>query len=671
MAKKKNAHSTAAPAAPSSRPRELSDVVKPRDSSQEELENLKTLNHMLLKETVERRGQLADLRSKLDVLSEEHGFMSSIEHQVSSISLSALLLDASSRLDAEAREKGGIKKSLDFKEMKIQQLESKIVCLEEQMEDMATKYQEAVNRARSGLGALEVEKEEAKRRLAEKEHVIEELKVGNSALQKSRKETESKLSREIDVLRRRMAEMANEKEEIGRRLDEREHDIQLLECEKSFLENEKKGMELKLMAEISELEQRMLNNELYFKLVEDEKGEREIKFGEEIDTLKLRMEEMMHYIKQLESAKHAAEEVKKEIEVSFEWKMQGMMVEVDGLNARIVEIGREREALERKLAEKEADVYRLTRNFESVVDSLKGRIGELEHCVRILEGERDGAEVEKRRMETGFELKKRELVAEMDSMKQRIVDLGKDRQVFVRQLAEMDSLRGRVKELEFHVNTLEESRDEMEEEKRRMVLRFESKTQVMVAEMDGLKNRIVEIANERNVFERKLADKEDYVKQLERDGEKIADGLRVQVMELKKSKSETEEVLAKLKAMLEVLQFDYDAEKKNVDALMEDKKLVENKLKDAELKSVRVLAMLKSTAGAMQCREEEKENVVDYEMDEDDRVFAAEMNAIKDAFKCGLAEERAKKKGGLWGWLYPATSTIVAAVSLAYAAKGR
>ncbi|KAH7654280.1 Lung surfactant protein D coiled-coil trimerization domain-containing protein [Dioscorea alata] len=663
MTKKKNTQTKAA-SAPATRSSDVSMTEKATDSSQDKMENLKTLNSMLLKETREHRGQLADLRSKLDELSIEHGFMSSIEHQVFGVSFTNLLLDAFSRLDAEAWEKVGIEKSLDLKEIKIRELECKIVCLEEQMEGVVMKNRDEVDRIRLELGVLEVEKKEVERRLVEKEHFIAELEVGSNALEKSRREMEVRLGGEIDGLKRRMAEMVNDEEEGSRRFAERELYIKQLDSEKSVLEQEKKGIALKLMAEIDVLGQRLAEKELYLKLVEDEKAEMEMKFRAEIDMAKKRMEEMELYIKQLEGAKSAAEEEKKDVEVHFEWKIQGMLVEIDGLNVRIAEVGREREALERKLAETEADACRLTQSFNSGIDSLKGRIAELEHCVKVLEGERDSAEEEKQGMEIGFELMKQDMVANIEELKQRIVAFGNERQVFERKLAEMDSLRGRVKELELCVKTLEKIRDAVEEEKRDIKEMFESKTQGMVADMNLLNDKIADIGKERDVFERKLAEKEDYARQLERDGEKIAHGLRMQIEELKTTNSVIEENLQELEGMIKNVQLDNEVKNKSVVALTQEKELIERKLKASESKSTRFLTMLRSM---------EDENVnSDYDdMDEEVRNFAAEMKVIRDSFESRLAKEKAKNDGKLWGWVYPATSTIVAAISLAYAARGR
>lgn len=633
------------------------------DSSQDKMENLKTLNSMLLKETVEHRGQLADLRSKLDELSIEHGFMSSIEHQVFGVSFSNLLLDAFSRLDDEAWKRVGIEKSLDLKEIRIRELECEIVCLVEQTE-VVMKNQDEVDRIRLELGVLEVEKKEVERRLVEKEHFIAELEVGSNALEKNRREMEVRLGGEVDGLKRRMAELVNDEEAASRRFAERELYIKQLDSEKSVLEQEKKGIELKLMAEIGELRQKMADRELYLKLVEGEKAEMEMRFRAEIDMAKKRMEEMELYIKQLGVAKFSAEEEKKDMEVHFEWKIQGMLVEMDGLNVRIAEIGSEKEALERKVAETEADACRLTQSFNSGIDNLKGRIAELEHCVKVLEGERDSAEEEKQRMEIGFELMKRDTVANVEELKQRIVAFGNERQVFERKLAEMDSLRGRVKELELCVKTLEKIRDAVEEEKRDMKEMFESKTQVMVADMNLLNNKIADIGKEKDVFERKLAEKEDYARQLERDGEKISHGMRMQIEELKKSKSVIEENLQELEGMIKNVQLDYEVKNKSVVALMQEKELIERKLKASESKSTRFLTMLRSM-------EDENMNADYDDMDEEVRNFAAEMKVIRDSFESRLAKEKAKNDSKRWGWVYPATSTIVAAISLAYAARGR
>lgn len=662
MTKKKNTQTKAAPA-PATRSSDVSVTEKAMDSSQDKMENLKTLNSMLLKETVEHRGQLADLRSKLDELSIEHGFMSSIEHQVFGVSFSNLLLDAFSRLDDEAWKRVGIEKSLHLKEIRIRELECEIVCLVEQME-VVMKNREEVDRIRLELGVLEVEKKEVERRLVEKEHFIAELEVGSNALEKNRREMEVRLGGEVDGLKRRMAELVNDEEAASRRFAERELYIKQLDSEKSVLEQEKKGIELKLMAEIGELRQKMADRELYLKLVEGEKAEMEMRFRAEIDMAKKRMEEMELYIKQLGVAKFSAEEEKKDMEVHFEWKIQGMLVEMDGLNVRIAEIGSEKEALERKVAETEADACRLTQSFNSGIDNLKGRIAELEHCVKVLEGERDSAEEEKQRMEIGFELMKRDTVANVEELKQRIVAFGNERQVFERKLAEMDSLRGRVKELELCVKTLEKIRDAVEEEKRDMKEMFESKTQVMVADMNLLNNKIADIGKEKDVFERKLAEKEDYARQLERDGEKISHGLRMQIEELKKSKSVIKENLQELEGMIKNVQLDYEVKNKSVVALMQEKELIERKLKASESKSTRFLTMLRSM-------EDENMNADYDDMDEEVRNFAAEMKVIRDSFESRLAKEKAKNDSKRWGWVYPATSTIVAAISLAYAARGR
>ncbi|XP_074588898.1 uncharacterized protein LOC141844803 [Curcuma longa] len=173
-------------------------------------------------------------------------------------------------------------------------------------------------------------------------------------------------------------------------------------------------------------------------------------------------------------------------------------------------------------------------------------------------------------------------------------------------------------------------------------------------------------------------------------------GLSLQIKELEKERDNVHAELQKAMASFDNLVAENERIKIEGDAMTREndslsKKLsssmqvveqMDEKARAADARLSRFAAMLRSTSMIINGMEEGNANNVGREVNIND--MAGELESIKAVLKCraskieelnseikvlhgSLAE--AMKKDGIWTWLYPTVSTVVAAVSIAYATK--
>lgn len=631
MARKKVTHEAKHPKVEASQPQDLSQNHhdKPMDDPSEKLQNLKSLNSMLLKETFDRRQQVE-----------------SLEH-------------AKESLEAELTRSGMEQKLL---EAELARASEQNVGLELEKSVVYTFWETQMGELGVGFDGLVKEKSEI-----EKMKLEREAKIGS-------------LENEVNEL---MANLENERERLSGAYQERD----LLKPQISRLVDEA--------------------NELRDKVVE--MGKKERKTTEEVQKLKKEVEgalkEKLDLGKEINALKREKESVERNLEESARF-IESLRSESEGLVREKGEVERKTSMLEVKIGELEKggrESNETVVNLRKEKEVLRSKVMELEKSIdEAMDKEKKMAMeinilVEEKREK---EQKMEKLKEERDSV-QRILDMTSKESEFRQQ---------RIEELIREKNEIEEVKLSLEGEIVELKaeigrLRTEVSTlQDSCRDKAAKNNQLVsEVSRCRDALDRLTLERDEVQKGFDEENKKVKN-MQVLVSEKEKRIQETVEELGRITIEHENLIERSKAMEKRLDVLVKEKDLVQKDLSEAQrgiddlrakmesvsINSERALSMVKKTAvqvcQSLDDRNGNKEVVTnEKKLEEEIQPYVVELNAINSAFrdKEKMVEDMKKqlemlqnsvaeahKQKSFWTVVSSAT-TIVAAASVAYVARGR
>ncbi|XWS58258.1 hypothetical protein CRYUN_Cryun08bG0018500 [Craigia yunnanensis] len=602
----------------------------------EKFQNLKALNSLLVKEAFEGRQQIESLVQAKEALEAE--------------------LSARKELESEESEKNA---SFELQNGLIS------VYMENQMREMSVERDREIRELKSKvnglLGSLENERERLSlvckvRDLARNDF---ELQVNEGSLMKEKlmemEKKERKFVEEVGKLTLKCDRLVGEKEEL-------EKVKSLVVKEKDLLEKNMKNMEKeverlgrgieKVVREKKEIE--MEKNEQWVKIDEMEKEMREM--SEVI--LSLRKEEGILRSKVFELETNIGEAVDREAERATE------------IGALVEEKRAKERSIERLMEEKDLE----TRSLEVAMVESEVRQRRIE---KLLE-ESDAARIL-------LEMNEKELKDMQKKIEELLGDKNKIEKVKVSREKENVELHKEVSELRDVVNRLQEACCDHEKKNKQLiseVSRFrDSIDQVTLERGNALKGLDEEKQNGVNL-RLKVSEME---KMLEKTAEELAQK-RNEWQNLIKEKKEMESHFGSMAEDKDGLQKDLLEAKRSSNDLRA-------KMESTSINYERALTLLKNTASLLgQSKDEngrkvkeEEAAIAEKKLEDEIEPYAAELEAIKQAFKNKetVAQDlkqkvefmeksmvEAQKKKNFWTFFSSAT-TLLAAVSIAYAASGR
>ncbi|XVE89761.1 hypothetical protein DITRI_Ditri20bG0020900 [Diplodiscus trichospermus] len=474
------------------------------------------------------------------------------------------------------------------------------------------------------------------------------------------------------------------------------------------------------------------------KLVEMEKNER--KYVEEVGKLKVEYDRLVREKDELEKVKSLAGKEKDLVERT----MKKMVEEIEYLNRRIASLVKENKAIEKEKNEQRLEIDRMEKNIRKVgvvIPSLmenekilKSRVFELEKNL----GEATGREAE-REIEIGA-------LVEEKTAKERIIEKLTDEKDFVSRslevtMFESDDRQRRIEKLleesdaarrvfEMNEKELKDMQKKIEEllgdknEIEKIKVSCENENAELykkVIELTNAVNRlqqacgdhekknkelISEAGRYRDSFDQVTLERENVLKGLDEEKQNGVN-LRLKFSEMEKMLEKTAEELAQKRTEWQNLVKEKEEMESHIGSMIEDKDRLQKDLLEAkrsfsdfraEMESTsinyeRALTLLKNTSSLL-CQSkdendrklrEEEAAVAEKKLEDEIEPYAAELEAIKQAFmnketvtqdlkqKVDVMEKsmvEAQKKKSFWT-LFSSATTLLAAISLAYAARGR
>ncbi|KAL5995084.1 hypothetical protein ACLOJK_025142 [Asimina triloba] len=648
----------------------------PQENAKEQLASLKTLNNLLVRETVERREQIDSLQRSKDAL----------ETQLSQSLAKARDLEA--------------QKSVSLDRIAASEVEQGIIVLV----------------VASELGRRE---EEVKGKIADAQKIADseaEAQRAMSQILKSMEREREELVARIAVSDAMAADSIRGKEETDLALAEKEAKIRELrkeiDCAREDLVMHKEELRrLRLSAEGLEknnAEGRQKNKQLQIErdgLTEEkiEMGKRFEALMEDRDTVQRRLEELSQRFDDLK--KELSDTVKAMDDVKRAWAAQDVeMSELRKEAGRLnVELQHGRDALDAVLHERNAARTEVVRQKDET-ERLVLKVLELEQSnaaiqeeLRNLKAEQDVLVGEKEGRERALELLMMEKTSIDRSLKEslqciqgltcKIEEIEREKDEIEQDKAshkvEIAQLLEKVGCLNATVSALEQSSAELVEANRKLD---------------------VDLSDQKHAFEQLLVQKDGILKDLQRQ-KHGAESLKMEVSELGKINEKTQQELEQIRAERGRLLEEKEDAAQRFHLLADDRNLMEKHLSEAqqgfndlqkrielaETLSRRALSMLKDTARTV-CdsgldngeKGRNVESIFTEEKYGNIQSFEARFEAIKRAFemqsrlaKDAKAELKSlqvtvtelQKKKNFWTWFSSAT-TIVAAASVAFIAKG-
>ncbi|RZS25739.1 hypothetical protein BHM03_00058988 [Ensete ventricosum] len=637
----------------------------PKQPSSDTLENLKELNRLLLKETMERREQVNALQSGLHQLSHDSSLSSDLERRVTRLVVASRLSEvgkemaavvgamgtARERLESVSEEKDALKKALD---VAVLERDSAVADLDENK-----------RQAEARVATVIEEADRQKSDLQQRKAYIRSLEDEKTTLEEKIRSTGEYLRGASDQLQSIRGEKGEIEINLRQAIQDREACKKDLDVLSVALQTAQEKVESSQAVNIA------LNEEIASMQRDFEEGK--TKFVKEIDELKLRAHSIDCKKEELEQEKAILE------------------TEVAGLRGRVSELGaivQQRIALEGKLSLAE-EALRITNER---LDFITAETDDIEKALKQAISERDLSQVklaEEEKLKATARKETERLTKELgflEKEKERLqLDIDAQKRDHVK---ELDGLRDTVQKIE-------EEKDEIHR------LRTEQKAEIANLQMEVAKllssvSELQELC--RTNFEGNLqlqAEKESALRDL--DLEKLGvNGLRLQIEALKKSKDDAHIEVSEIKASLDCLMAENKHMKLEFDSLAKEKASLEEKLdntlhvsEESEAKARtadenfnRVLFLLKDNSDVVNGLEEGEEKGVGREIGSERELDAIVMtlktkvaktedmdNEIK-VLRSAIAEAEKKKGGkGAWTWLYPTVATCIAAVSFAYATK--
>ncbi|XP_008807295.1 rootletin-like [Phoenix dactylifera] len=645
-----------------------------RDLLPDKMESLKTLNNLLIKETVERRQQVDHLQCRLDGLANDHAFLARVERDVSRLVLSSVLAErqlAAGRVETDLRS-----------------LQARVDSTAEEL--------------RSGGERLEMvvgERDEVKKAL---DRALLEKDLNSMHLDQKEKE--------VRGLEAKVRELEIGIAEIGANVGK-------LETERNELVEQGKKREELIHSLLQEKASMEASLDEYKQLVEsgERRMEEVIKIKqEEAESVKAKREAIAAKVTSLEAEHRSLVE-----------NNQSLESEVGCLKAVIFLLKKEEEGLRNEIAEMEKGIAKVTEELLSEIvkkEALVAWVSNLEPDLQSLSENNHRLEAEVNCSKSAFELLKKEEkgllseVAEMEKKHEKVTE------ELERLQAELGALENEKEEIFLYYEErvmssekeLDTSRTWMREIEREKVA-IEGVRAAQETEINNLQKELQQLRSTIYKLQVMCNDHTDtnFQLQAERDSawrdldlQKVEeDCLRVQTEELKKRNNEAAEEMQQVQRALNDFALKEEGWKVQSDVLKEEntsfeKKLMtaqqslegmERKIEAADMSSKRVLSLLKNTTEMMHGSVEVREVGVardigsEEEKDEEMQPFVKELETIKMAYKSwvGKIEDMNRElvvlqhvvtktqKAGLWKWLYPAITTVFAAISFAYAVRGR
>ncbi|XP_008218210.1 PREDICTED: myosin heavy chain, striated muscle [Prunus mume] len=603
-----NTHQATAKVEPSEKVQNNTHQATAKDEPSEKVQNLKSLNSLLLKETFDRRQQVESLMQAKEGL----------ESELTRFRVESKLLE--SELTGKSEENVGL------------ELEKSVFCVF----------------VLAQMGQMVKEQVEIERAKSERDTEIAFLK------------------REMNEL---MGSLENEKVKLNRVCWERD----VVKSDFDGLAEEANGLRLKV--------------------VEMEKKDR---FTEdEVEKLKIQCQGLVQEKAEKERAaqrKHA----------ESERVTEGLKKEIEGIVREKNEIEKEKHGQEVRLFRLENEVEHLSKvelNLRQEKELLHLKVLELEKSIN----EAMGKEEERERDIKALVEEKREKEHSIERLNEEV----KSHKALLDMVTEeLKNKEQRIKEMEQKKNEMEEAKVNQETEiaelnrevaeQRDIVSTLrnscsgqEDKNERLVSEVSQYKYAVDRVMQERSEAQKSL------------DGEKMkVEDLMLTISDREKTIKETEKELGKLRSERDNVSEKNEVMESRLESLVKEKDVMQKNLVEA-LKKIhdweakfesegaklkRALTMLKNTAALVSSKSEGKEEVVpnDHKLGKEIQPYVVELDAIQNAFRnkekmVGDLKQQveslqkvaeAQKKKSFWTLVSSAT-TIIAAASVAYVAKGR
>ncbi|KAG1326345.1 centrosome-associated protein CEP250-like [Cocos nucifera] len=431
-------------ASPAAAEKEESHSLPPsgRDASPDKMECLKTLNHLLVKETVELRQQVDHLRSRLDGLSDDGAFLAGVERDVNRLFLSSGLAEreiAVRRVEADLRSLAGA--------------EERVRSLQAMVNSMAEELRSSGERLEMVVGERDEMKKALDLALSEKDSNLTDL---------DRKE------KELRVLEATVRELETGIAEAGANLGK-------LEIERYDLVEQGKKREETIHSLLQDNASMETSLDEYRQLVEclERKMEEVIKIKQEaVETVKAKEEAIAAKVSALEAERQSLVE-----------NNQIFAAEAGGLKAAIYSMKIEEEGLRNEIAEMEKKNVEVTEELLSEVakkEAVVAKVSTLESELRSLLDDNH------------------RLGAELNNSKSAVELLKEEEEGLRSQVVEMEKRNEKVTE---ELERLQAELGALEKEKEGTLLGYEEQMMAYVKELDGLKTRMGEIEREKDAIE--------------------------------------------------------------------------------------------------------------------------------------------------------------------------
>lgn len=588
------------------------------ENPSDKLERLKSLNALLLKETVEKRQQMETLVQAKEALEAE--------------------------LIRSTQEKRALETELARAGEESVGLEVEKVVLRDFVETQVAQMGDGVERVKS-----------------EKEVEIGFLKREVSKLMGSlenERDMVSRVCRERDDLKRDFDSLVKEANGLKEKVVDTEKRERLVKEEVEKLKMQCKG----LMEERIERES----------AVEALKREKVLAERKLVESEKL-IEDLKSRTERIANEKNESEREKSELEV----RIGVLEKEVGEKNEIVLDLRREVEELRAKILESEKFIGESMKEMEREIESLKEENEEKKRSMEKLQLQFD--EVDMALKMAIMEINDKELRIEELVRKKNEIE-----EVSVNQKNEIVKLHNEVGELRDALFALRTSSRDQEE-----------KNNQLFSEVSSHKDALDRVTLQRNEAQKGFGEERKNVESLKLVISEKEKRIEEITKEWRILKNENEKLLEKTKATesrLESLVKERDTSQKSlleVQSRMEEWKA---KVESAGINSERALAMLKKTAAMVSPSQSEqgtngkKEVLInERKLEEEDQPYVAELEAIQNAFKnkekmvedmkqqveyLKRSAAEARKQKSFWT-LFTSATTVFAAATVAYVAKGR
>ncbi|RWV91322.1 hypothetical protein GW17_00046398 [Ensete ventricosum] len=608
----------------------------PDGESLGKMDSLKTLNELLFMETVELRQKIGDLRSQLD-----HSLSSDLENDITRLVLASRLAEFAEEMAAAEKRITPVEAALVMAGLHLEPADADKDAIEETL-DAAISDKDAV-----------LEDIDDKNHQAELE--VAALFEGMRRLQLALKHNlssigflevqEAPLGEKIKYLEEVVRTTDDQLLSIARQKGEIEKDLELAIMERNACRRDLKAMSMVLEKTEEEFAgYQAANNALDQGIVKLDR-----QFEEEHATI---IKEVNRWLEKVDGTERGKEELEQQMSI-LETKIAGLQGKVSKSEA----IRQEKIALEEKLGSVEEALKSGNERFDLVAAEKDGLKKALEQATL----ERDSAQ----RKLTDEVNKFKAMIAQVTEELKMKLGLKAVDELKAKQEGEIASLQGQVADL--------------------------SATLSALVDLSGVTN---------GGKAQRQAEKEAVLRDLDLEKTEVR-RLRLQLEKLKKGRDDADNELRNMEVAIDGLIAENRSIKIAVDSRTTEKDCLEEQLRSAqqalekmegkaraaEKNLARALSLLRSTSVFItELVTEGNEdgvgggNGIEQDAGESMEHMAEELEAMKMALKSKLAMdqelklwsgavEEGKKKGGEWRWLCPTAATLLAAISLAYAAK--